>query len=136
MQPMKPALVPELDVADLDESLRFYVEVCGFRVLYGRPEERFAYLEREGAELMLQQLSADQQIRLDPAVGQSWVIYLRVDDIEALHARLKRGGFPVSEIAPTSYGTRECFVSDPDGYELWISVPIASAGDSEEDDEG
>jgi uncharacterized glyoxalase superfamily protein PhnB len=74
---------------------------------------------------MLQQLSADQQIRLHPAIGQSWVVYVRVDDLDALHAKLARGGFPVSEIARTSYGTREFFVSDPDGYELWISVPEA-----------
>jgi catechol 2,3-dioxygenase-like lactoylglutathione lyase family enzyme len=51
---MRPKLVPELDVADLDRALRFYTEVCGFRVAYERPEEGFAYLEREGVEIMLQ----------------------------------------------------------------------------------
>ena len=69
--------------------------------------------------------SLPNENRLNPAIGQSWVIYLRVDDIEALHARLERGGFPVSEIEVSSYGTREFFVADPDGYELWISVPQA-----------
>jgi catechol 2,3-dioxygenase-like lactoylglutathione lyase family enzyme len=34
--------------------LRFYVDVCGFEVAYERPAEGFAYLDREGAELMLQ----------------------------------------------------------------------------------
>jgi catechol 2,3-dioxygenase-like lactoylglutathione lyase family enzyme len=45
---MRPKLVPELDVADLARALRFYTELCGFRVDYERPEEGFAYLEREG----------------------------------------------------------------------------------------
>ena len=40
--------MPELDVADLPRALTFYVDLCGFRVDYERPEEGFAYLEREG----------------------------------------------------------------------------------------
>jgi hypothetical protein len=87
-------------------------------------------------ELMLQQLSSDQQIRLNPAIGQSWAVYIRVHDIEALHTKLERGGFPVSGIKATSYCTREFFVPDPDGYELWISVPEeADVDDDEEGDE-
>ena len=36
-------LTPELDVADLDRALAFYVDVIGFQVLFDRPEERFAF---------------------------------------------------------------------------------------------
>jgi hypothetical protein len=42
-------LIPELDVSDLDRSLNFYVKVVGFSVLYDRPEERFAFLDLDGA---------------------------------------------------------------------------------------
>ena len=48
-------LIPELDVSDLDRSLAFYVDVVGFRVLYDRPEERFAFLDLDGARLMLEE---------------------------------------------------------------------------------
>src|SRR4051812_33368173 len=48
-------LVPELICADIERSVRFYTGVLGFHVRYARPEERFAYLEREGAEIMLEQ---------------------------------------------------------------------------------
>ena len=50
---MRPRLVPELHCSDLDKSLAFYVGLLGFRILYDRPEDRFAYLDRSGAELML-----------------------------------------------------------------------------------
>lgn len=80
---------------------------------------------------MLQQLAADQQIRLNPAIGQSWTVYLRVDDLEATHARLTEGGFATGEIDETEYDTREFFVPDPDGYELWISAP----GDAEDEEQ-
>jgi len=59
---------------------------------------------------MLQQLAADQQIRLNPAIGQSWMVFLRVDDLDATHARLRESGYPASEIDETQYDTREFFV--------------------------
>ena len=76
---------------------------------------------------MLQQLSEDQLITLHPAIGQSWMIYIRVDDLNAVHVALKKAGLVVSDIAATAYGASEFFVTDPDGYELWVSVPRASA---------
>jgi catechol 2,3-dioxygenase-like lactoylglutathione lyase family enzyme len=118
--------IASLGVSDIERSLGFYRSFLGFEVVDSYDADgrmAWCWLRAQGAELMLQQLSADQQIRLNPAIGQSWVVYVRVDDFDALHAKLARGGFPVSEIARTSYGTREFFVPDPDGYELWISVP-------------
>jgi len=51
---MAAALVPELYVRDLPRSLSFYCDALGFRIVYQRAEERFAYIERAGAELMLE----------------------------------------------------------------------------------
>ncbi|WP_273185913.1 VOC family protein [Hyphomonas adhaerens] len=39
---MAAALVPELYVSDLAQSLDFYCGALGFSVVYQRPEERFA----------------------------------------------------------------------------------------------
>jgi catechol 2,3-dioxygenase-like lactoylglutathione lyase family enzyme len=47
--------VPELYCSDLERSLAFYVGLMGFAVQFRRPEERFAYLDRDGAEIMLEQ---------------------------------------------------------------------------------
>ncbi len=52
---MSARLVPELLCSDLRTSLSFFVGLIGFTVLYDRPEERFAYLDLEGAELMLEE---------------------------------------------------------------------------------
>lgn len=124
-------LVPSLGVSDIERSVGFYRTFFGFDVADSYEEGgrmAWCWLRARGAELMLQQLSGDEQIRLNPAIGQSWVVYVRVDDLEALHARLESAGFPVSEIKASAYGTQECFVEDPDGYELWISVPQAPEG--------
>ena len=50
------ALVPELDVTDLDVSLQFWCELLGFDIAYTRPAARFAYLQRETIQVMLCQI--------------------------------------------------------------------------------
>jgi predicted enzyme related to lactoylglutathione lyase len=131
-------LIPSLGVSDIDRSVGFYGQFFGFRVVDSYEVEghmAWCWLQSNGADLMLQQLSGDQQITLNPAIGQSWCIYIRPDDLPELHARLTKAGFPVSEIARTSYGASEFFLSDPDGYELWISVPAANGEDDDEDED-
>ena len=131
-------LIPSLGVSDIQRSVSFYQEFFGFVVEDSYEAEgrmAWCWLKASGAELMLQQLSADQQIRLNPAIGQSWVIYIRPDDIDTTHARLKQAGLLLSDLVTTSYGARECFLSDPDGYELWLSVPHADGNGDDEDEE-
>jgi predicted enzyme related to lactoylglutathione lyase len=131
-------LIPSLGVSDIDRSVSFYRQFFGFKVEDSYETEGrmgWCWLKSGDAELMLQQLSPDQQIRLNPAIGQSWVIYIRPEDIDATHARLKEAGFPVSELVTTSYHARECFLTDPDGYELWLSVPRANGNGDDEDEE-
>lgn len=54
-------LIPELICSDLQASLEFY-RLLGFRIRYERPEERFAYLERDGADLMLEQPTDHERV--------------------------------------------------------------------------
>ena len=140
-KPAATKLIPSLGVSDIHRSVSFYREFFGFKVEDSYEADgriTWCWLKAGGADLMLQQLTADQQIRLNPAIGQSWVIYIRPDDIDATLARLKHAGFPLSDVVTTSYGARECFLSDPDGYDLWLSVPRANGNgdDDEEDDDG
>lgn len=138
-RPRLKKLVPSLGVSDLERSIAFYREFFGFETVDSYDNEDgemvWCWLRAGVAELMLQQLDPDQQITLNPAIGQSWVLYLRPDDIEDTYQRLRRGGADVTEIEKTAYGARECFVTDPDGYELWLSEPESGHGPDDEDDE-
>lgn len=135
-------LVPELDVTGLDRSLRFYVGVLGFRVLFERPAERFAYLERDGVELMVQEAAGPgrrfRTASLEPPYGRGVNFQLRVDDVDALLERAIGAGativvsmedrwyrVDVAETGgrwqtkgPTEAGNRQFVLADPDGY-LW-----------------
>jgi catechol 2,3-dioxygenase-like lactoylglutathione lyase family enzyme len=124
-------LIPSLGVSDIDRSRDFYQRFFGLELADSYEDEgrmAWCWLRGGGAELMLQQLAADQQIRLNPAIGQSWFVYLRVDDLDTVHARLKAGGFPLSDVSETQYDTREFFATDPDGYELWVAGNLNEDG--------
>ena len=50
------ALGPELLVSDIDKSLRFWRDICRFGVVFDRPAEGFAYLDLDGAQIILDEI--------------------------------------------------------------------------------
>lgn len=119
--------VASLGVGDIGRSIQFYRSHFGFQIAdsYEEGEDTvWCWMQTASADLMLQQLSEEQQITLDPAIGQSWVLFLRVLDIRATHRTLKSAGVSVDEIRESSYGTLEFIAKDPDGYDLWITMPV------------
>ncbi len=127
---MRPKLVPELEVSDLERSLGFYRDVCGFRIAYRRPEERFAYLEREGAELMLEEADGPgRRFRTAPLqapYGRGVNLQIEASDVRRLYDTVLAAGIePVLEIERRTYRveerevpTEQFVIADPDGYLL------------------
>jgi len=126
---MKSAkLVPELICSDFAESVVFYTDVLGFTVLYSRPEERFAYLDREGAQLMIEQPGARAFVNGDLAqpYGRGVNFEIEVSDVEMLYRRVKAAHAPVYLPLETKWyrrdgfevGNQQFIVEDPDGYLL------------------
>ena len=138
-RPRVKKLLPSLGVSDIRRSMSFYREFFGFEVVDSFENEDgellWCWLRAGVGELMLQQLDPEQQITLDPAIGQSWSLYVRTDDILAARARLRAAGIDVSDIEVTAYGAKECFSTDPDGYVLWLSEPEQGRGPDDEDDD-
>ncbi len=131
---MTAFLIPELYVRDLDRSLNFYCELLGFQVQYERPDERFAYVAREGAELMLEE-----------PVGRVWLsaplVYpfgvganfqIQVSDAEHLHTGCLQNGIVVLcalevkryKRGETFINVRQFVIQDPDGYLLRFSESV------------
>jgi catechol 2,3-dioxygenase-like lactoylglutathione lyase family enzyme len=138
-KPRLKKLVASLGVSDLPRSLRFYRDCLGFEVVDSYEDDagglQWVFLRSGVAELMLQQLSPEEQITLEPALGHSWRLFLRPADLEDVRRRLLATGLPVTEIELTAYGARECHAKDPDGYDLWLSEPESGLGEDDEDDE-
>jgi len=126
-------LTPELDVADLDRSLAFYVGVIGCAVMFGRPEERFAFLGLEGVHLMLEEAAGPgrrfRTAPLEHPYGRGVNFMIDVADVDALHSRVQAAGctivIPLEERwyrqNEIESGHRQFVVADPDGYLLRFS---------------
>ena len=103
-------IVPILRVNNLADSIRYYVDVLGFKVDWGGEEEStFASVSRSGRAIMLCQ--GDQ--------GQpgTW-IWIGVEDIEPLFTEYKTKGVKFRE-PPTNYPwAYEMKIEDPDRHVL------------------
>jgi catechol 2,3-dioxygenase-like lactoylglutathione lyase family enzyme len=127
---MRPRLVPELDVSDLERSLAFYTSVCGFEIRYRRPEDGFAYLEREGSELMLEEAAGPgrrfRTAPLEAPFGRGVNFQIEVSDVRRLYDSVLAAGVePVVEIEARHYRvdeddvlTVQFVIADEDGYLL------------------
>ena len=129
-------LVPELLVADLGPSLRFWVGLIGFRVAYDRPEAGFAYLDRDGAQVMLDERNpASRQWLTGPLeapLGRGINLQIEVAAVEPVLTRLEEAGWPLFMAVEDAWyragdmevGQRQFLVQDPDGYLLRIGARL------------
>jgi len=129
-----PALIPELLCTSLAASRKFYVENLGFEILYERPEENFAMLIREGAQLMLEELGADREWitgTLERPFGRGVNFQIQTADVDVLYRNVQKhaAGNPEIKIFlpmeekwyradDRELGNRQFIVMDPDGYLL------------------
>jgi catechol 2,3-dioxygenase-like lactoylglutathione lyase family enzyme len=127
---MTARLIPELEVEDLDRSLAFYTGVIGWMVVYARPEERFAFLELEGANLMLEEAAGPGRrfhgAPLEHPFGRGVNFQIQVTSSDDLYARVLAAQSQV--VLPMEErwyrrndhetGNRQFVVADPDGYRL------------------
>jgi lincosamide nucleotidyltransferase A/C/D/E len=131
-----PGIVPEFYCSDFERSLAFYIEVIGFQVLYERRAERFAYLDLDGAQLMIEQ-TVDRHRTLVTAelshpFGRGVNLQIPVRDVDLLLANVAGAGGPI--VLPleerwyrrddVELGVRQFVCADPDGYLLRFSQSL------------
>ena len=123
----EPALVPELLVSDIDRSIEFWCEICGFELRYSRPEERFAYIALGTAHLMLEQVGVGRNwitAELEAPLGRGINFQISVPDIDVMVKTLAKAGLELSMPPETKWyrltndeaGVKQFLVTDPDGY--------------------
>lgn len=103
-------IVPILRVTSLSASLRYYVEVLGFRVDWGdQAEAGMASVSRGGHAVML----------CEGAQGQpgTW-IWIGVDNIDPLFVEYRSNGARFLQLPTNRPWAYEMQLSDPDGHIL------------------
>lgn len=128
----RPRLVPELVVTDIAASRRFWCGILGFEVLYDRPEDGFAYLDLDGAQIMLDQRDGGTPERigiwdtgpLERPFGRGINFQITLNDLDAPLTRVRAAGIPLHfgpeerwyRCNDEEVGVRQFLVLDPDGY--------------------
>lgn len=112
---------PVLASADIPATVNWYRDRLGFVVR--RTGTDYGIVERDGVELHFWPCQ-------DRGIAENTSAYLRVDDVDGLHARFEgaREGGRISEVADRAWGMREFYVWDPDGNLLRFCAPVAGLG--------
>lgn len=124
-------LIPEFYCRNIVSSLDFYVKILGFQILYSREEEKFAMLERQGSQIMLEQLNPLSErcfitAELFPPFGRGMNLQIQTNQVEDLYncviASQASVFLPLEEkwyrIDHEEAGNKQFIVLDPDGYLL------------------
>jgi catechol 2,3-dioxygenase-like lactoylglutathione lyase family enzyme len=117
-------ITPNLMVADMEKSLKFYRDVLGFTVSQTVPEKPpfiFAWMKRGDAELFLNQHMPPQPGQPDlyngSKLGGTLSMYMPLEGIEELHKTMESNGVKIAiPLHKEFYGMKEFAVHDPDGY--------------------
>ncbi len=133
-------LTPNLAVADVAQSVRFYTEVLGFELRMIVDAEKahigdalkedltyiWANVMHGDVGVMFQQKQSfeeDLGVSVEHT-GASASLYMEVEDADALYESLKERVTFHKTIATTWYGAREFYIKDPDGYLLGFSSEV------------
>ena len=128
-------LVPELLVDDIDTSLHFWRDLCGFQVAFERRYEGFAYLDLDGAQIMVEERGRSRNWitgSMEPPYGRGINFQVSVAAIEPIVAALEGAAWPLFMKPEEKWyrtgdfesGTRQFLVQDPDGYLIRFSASL------------
>ena len=120
--------MPVIPSADLEKSLRFWVEGLGLTMGRAmRQEGRLVgcMVHNEHLYFWLNQRAGSV---VEPESYEGIRLYWAPGNIRASRDRLEKLGYAVSEITDRDYGQTEFFVKDDDGHSHCFGVPTRTAG--------
>jgi catechol 2,3-dioxygenase-like lactoylglutathione lyase family enzyme len=119
---------PVLHVADVEASLRFYIDRLGFTSPWRFEDDgrvRVAQVDRQGCALILANNLAPEKIGKGLMfISLNFEPEAQIAALDALRAELEAKGVPVKE---GSWGYRLLVVDDPDGNQLFFNYPAEDA---------
>ena len=126
-EPQLLGAFPQLFVADVEVSCRFFLETLGFtlRFKYGQPAF-YALIERDGARLNLRFVHRPVLLQ-DPGAGKETerdllAASIPVENIKSLYVEYKAAAAPMYQVLKKQpWGLRDFIVRDPDGNLIHFS---------------
>ncbi len=116
---MPTSLRIEIFPADLNATVRFYVDLLGFRLIADRRADAAPYLalQRDDVHIGAVVIPGGHPLYRKPPTGVE--IVLEVDYLHVERDRIRLAGWPIEEdIMRRPWGLQDFRVLDPDGYYL------------------
>ncbi len=123
-------LTPNLMVEDVNQTVDFYKNVLGFNLIATVPETgqfNWAMMKQGGVEMQFQlraSLAEEIPSFKDRPIGGALTLYIGVEGIEELHARLKDKVTIVQDMHTTFYGTQEFALQDSNGFVISFAETV------------
>jgi catechol 2,3-dioxygenase-like lactoylglutathione lyase family enzyme len=122
-------LIPELSVSSFETSLDFYTRILGFAVAYDRPEEGFAFLVLDGAQIMIDEIGKGRTWKtadFDFPLGRGINLQIEVKSVYPILLNLRQNNISLFleleekwyRVGDHEVGNKQFLVQDPDGYLL------------------
>ena len=120
-------LIPELSVTDINKTREFYVDILGFKICYERPEDKFIFVEKDGNQIMLEQINGNWNVgKMEYPFGRGINFEMTISDVDAVYERIEKAGiklFRKMEVKDYECGNetvhqKQFLIQDPDGYLL------------------
>ena len=115
--PQFQSLVPMLQTLDMEQTIKWYETVLGFRQ-QGRQADGWCRLGRDGISIMFM-----NNVHLGPPHATA-TQYFSVDSADALWDNIKESCKAEWGPEDMPYGLREFAIKDPNGYLLSFGSPI------------
>lgn len=128
-------LSPNFEVSNIRNTVAFYTEYFGFKLMMAVPETQdgvdetfaknieyvYAMMQKDNVEFMFQRTDTfknDVIFSKDLSIGATVSFYMDIEGIKEFHATLKNKNLQVTELKTTWYGMQEFYVKDLNGYIL------------------
>lgn len=111
---------PVLLVKDVKESVKWYIEKCGFILesIYGEPPH-YAIIQRDGKHLMFAKCDESKIVPNWNLVEKTSNVYFYTDNAEELYKEFLESGADIDwHLCIQPYGVKEFGINDPDGYDI------------------
>ena len=119
-------VAPLFQVFDMPVAIAFYRDILDFQLIAGTDD--WVLLRRDGIDLMLNTAyeRPERPPTPDPAriaAHDDTALFFSCPDVDAAFEHLKSKGLNVNPPVVQSYGMKQLYVHDPDGYSLCFQWP-------------
>jgi uncharacterized glyoxalase superfamily protein PhnB len=128
--PQFTRITPNLLVSSVERSLAFYVDTLGFERGMTVPDASpFAFASVTSGPVEIFFNDAAGAVKEYPAfagkpIGCSGTLFVEMQEVDALHDRIKAAVRVVMSIETKFYGMREFAIEDPDGYVITFAERV------------